>query len=69
MLSDTVAVPPSDTGEPDTVSPPPFDTVIDEFASVAFEIEEAGKEMVPVAVRPLTARLPEKSPLPCTESA
>ena len=64
VLREMVAEPPSEIGEPDTVSPPQFERLMVELASVAFEIEAAGKLMVPVAVNPATERLPEKSPLP-----
>ena len=55
----TVKVPPSETGEPDTVSPVPAvaDTVMAEFSSSEFWMEPAGKTTDP----PVTAKPPDNT--------
>lgn len=52
-----VIVPPSAV-EPDPLIREPFPAVMEEFASIVFVTEPAGREMVEVAVREPTVRLP-----------
>ena len=46
--SESVAVPPRETGEPETVRPPPFERVMEEFASWLLPIVEVETKEVPL---------------------